>query len=97
MKGLIKFNRIETWDPLIGQKKDAIEVFRGKNRVATIKEYSRLERALNNSLEDVKHILNNFNAIMKRPPTNDELEFLKAIYEVKTRREERLVYIDREC
>ncbi len=82
-KVLIEFNEVEFNDPVTKKKRDAVEVFRNGNRVATINEYSRLKRALNLSLEEVNHILKNFADIMNRQPTRDETEFWKAIRDVK--------------
>jgi len=42
-----------------------------------------LRRALNLSLDEIEDIVNNFYQIMKRPPTQDEQEFWKAVLDYK--------------
>ena len=79
----IAFEKVIITDPATNKKSDAVAVIRNGRRVALLPEVDRLRRALNLSLEEIKHIVDNFTGIMNREPTSDETEFWKAILDFK--------------
>ena len=83
MKEHIEFETVTIVDPATNRKKDAVSVIRNGHRVALLPEADRLRRALNLSLEDIKHTVNHFQELMDRPPNKDEQEFWKAVLEYK--------------
>ena len=79
----IKFEETKITDPLTKKERDGIAVIRNGRQVALLPEADRLRRALNLSLEEIEHIVNNFPMIMNRQPTRDEREFWKAVLDFK--------------
>jgi hypothetical protein len=79
----IKFEETKITDPLTKKERDGVAVIRNGRQVALLPESDRLRRALNLSLEEIEHIVNNFPVIMNRQPTQDEEEFWKAVLDFK--------------
>ena len=79
----IKFEQTKITDPVTKKERDGIAVIRNGRQVALLPEADRLRRALNLSLEEIEHIVNNFPVIMNRQPTRDEKEFWKAVLDFK--------------
>ena len=79
----IKFEETKITDPLTKKERDGVAVIRNGRQVALLPEADRLRRALNLSLEEIEHIVNNFPMIMNRQPTRDEREFWKAVLDFK--------------
>ena len=79
----IKFEETKLTDPLTRKERDGVIVIRNGRQVALLPEADRLRRALNLSLEEIEHIVNNFSVIMNRQPTQDEEEFWKAVLDFK--------------
>jgi hypothetical protein len=75
----IKFEETTITDPQTNRDRDAVAVIRNGRQVALLPEADRLRRALNLSLSDVEHIVNHFQELMNRPPTQDEQGFWKAV------------------
>ena len=84
----IKFKETKITNPRTNKDRDAIAVIRDGQQVAVLPEAARLRRALSLSSGEIEYIVNNFYQIMKRPPTQDEQEFWKAVLEYKRGREE---------
>jgi hypothetical protein len=79
----IEFEEVMITDPVTNKRQDAVAVIRNGQQVALLPEVDRLRRALELPLEEIKHIINNFNRIMNREPTCDEKEFWKAVLDFK--------------
>lgn len=79
----IEFKEVVTTDPVTRRKADAVMVLRNGKEVARLPEADRLRRALALPIREVEDITNNFSAIMGREPTNDEIEFWKALTDYK--------------
>jgi hypothetical protein len=79
----IYFKETTITDPQTNRDRDAVAVLRNGQQVAVLPEVDRLRRALNLSVDEIEHIVNNFQELMNRPPTQDEREFWKAVLEYK--------------
>ncbi len=79
----IKFEETTITDPKTNRDRDAVAVIRDGRQVAILPEADRLRRALNLSIDEIEHIVNNFRELMNRPPTQDEREFWRAVLEYK--------------
>ena len=79
----IYFKETTITDPQTNRDRDAVAVIRNGRQVAVLPEIDRLRRALNLSVDEIEHIVNNFRELMNRPPTQDEREFWKAVLEYK--------------
>ena len=83
----IKFEETKITDPLTKKEREGIAVIRNGRQVALLPEVDRLRRALNLSLEEIEHIVNDFPVIMNRQPTRDEKEFWRAVLDFKRSQE----------
>ena len=79
----IEFEETTINDHRTNRDRDAVAVIRNGRQVAVLPEAASLRRALNLSLDEIEDIVNNFYQIMKRPPTQDEQEFWKAVLDYK--------------
>ena len=79
----IKFEETTITDPQTNRDRDAVAVIRNGRQVAVLPEADRLRRALNLSLREIEHIVNNFPELMNRLPTQDEREFWRAVLDFK--------------
>jgi len=83
----IYFKETTITDPQTNRDRDAVAVIRNGHQVAVLPELDRLRRALNLSIDEIEHIVNNFRELMNRQPTRDEKEFWRAVLEYKRSRD----------
>ncbi len=87
MVEMIEFRKRARIDLATNARENEVVVLRDGCEVAALPEADRLDRALALSFEEAKWIQMHFEEIMRRKPTDDELEFWRAItdYRVQTK------------
>jgi hypothetical protein len=89
MSGDVWFERVTIKGDTPRENRDGVAVIRGGRCVAILPEAARLDRALNQPLEDIEYIANNLRQVLGREPTRDEQEFWRAVLDFRRSQNQR--------